>query len=142
MPSVTYTNAREIPASVVNGSGSYTIPVGFYAIVSAQVQAGETFAIGGTTVLSSVDTTWSVIASENNLYRLPGAAQASPTSSLAAGALASATAGFIGAPAGSAAILVYRNETARTRTSSEGSYRLPAGTTINGGRYCVQLFTL
>lgn len=131
MPSVTYSSSKEVPSSVVVGSGSYTIPAGFYAVVTAQVHAGETFTINSTTVLTSSDVndTWSTIVSN-----------ASPVSYLNGSARNMA----VGAASAGGLPDVFTNNTARarSRTSENGTYRLPAGATISGGRYCAQLFSL
>lgn len=131
MPSVTYSSSKEVPSSVVVGSGSYTIPAGFYAVVTAQVHAGETFTINSTTVLTSSDVndTWSTMISN-----------ASPLTSVSNGARVLNT----NAPTGVSTADAFANSTARARarTSENGTYRLPAGATISGGRYCAQLFSL
>lgn len=135
------------PDLIVTGTGGYTIPVGFNAIVKANCENGQTFSVNGAIVLSSTDTTWSTKVASNSLRRASG----NPTKYDGSNA-------FIGTTQASPLrpldnflpnygttpniVAVDSNATARTRTSVAQSYSLTEGDTITGGRYLVELYAV
>lgn len=118
---------REIPTGVQVGTGSYTIPTGKYALVSAQALAGDSFLINGTSALSGSVSTWTVF--NGNFPNKSGGGADSTTIAVNSGA--TGTTGTISFPA-----------TARMEVGVTNIYKLPQGTTISGGKWCAQLFDM
>lgn len=51
------------PVSTTQVTGSYTIPAGYFAVVSASCKAGGTMTVNAVTVLHSSANTWTALAS-------------------------------------------------------------------------------
>lgn len=109
------------PVSVVATTGSYTVPVGSFAILRASVSSGRSLTINGTTVLAADNLSWSTI--RNN---------ASPVSNTAHGR---AMRTFSGSNTVTNSSDVYANSTAYNRNSNAMTYKLPSGTVIAGNAY-------
>lgn len=154
------------PDSVSIQTGSYTIPAGKYAQVTAFVDPGSTFSIDGTTVLtpSSAGTVQSASANFDNSttytvpsgYAFSGVVFCSPTGNtlLQGKTLGTASAVLVGVSAGPGAVFSVSLANTGTVVGSlvpvsngagavTASYWVPTGTVLNtsGGKYVVQLFS-
>lgn len=164
--------AIEIPVSVVTSDvgAAYVIPADRYAVVKAQVQYGETFLINGVIVLRCIIATNVFVSTANNLpcsYTVPGnrvfegvtihtaTSTVVTISGIAAGVTSVNTNPApqrwlvgpgqtitIAGGAGGANHFIMGVEGANNQTGQEQTYRVPAGTTISGGRYCVELYRI
>jgi hypothetical protein len=157
------------PASLTVGTGSYTVPANKYAFCTAQVMNGGTFTIDASTALSSqaldiarvninATTTQTHTVNSSRWFVGGAATQASGAAWTYDGMLGTAVTLVNGTtssvpPIGPGGTIVLTSggvqknligaEVGKQNTSSDGSFWLPTGTTINTtgtGYYTVQVF--
>jgi hypothetical protein len=164
--------AVEIPVSTVQSAvgAAYAIPADRYGVVRAHVQDGETFLINGVTVLSSraLDITSSVTTTNGGgsiTSPTVGSARVfhgeAFCSTAGVGQLTVSGAPLSGAPVGLFAFTmgpgvsaslsggggaspksIVGYERGVDNTGFAQTFRLPAGATISGGRYHVELYRI
>lgn len=104
------------PASVVAITGSYTIPSGYFGVISAYCKDGGTVTVDGTTVLGSSNNSWTALSSSNLNY----------TDGSTLGSLV--TQGGVQVVGGNA----FNTTSAKSTDSNSNEYMVPEGTVING----------
>lgn len=101
------------PVSTTQITGSYTIPAGQFAVVSASCKAGGTMTVNAVTVIHSSSNTWSALSGGTSLIK-----------DNASGALLTATA----TPGGAGA--AFTNVTAAAESANAQTMILKAGDVI------------
>ena len=139
-----------VPDSTTQSSSgaSYTVPSGYFAVATVNVHAGETFAINGTTVLTSSDvtSTWSTMTS-NVSPRVFTGSNVNVVGSVNAKGMYTHLGGGGGtgtftSPVDQGDMFSNATATARARTSVTGKFRLKAGDYISGARYHVETYKI
>lgn len=118
------------PASVVTGTGFYTVPAGFFAVAKVHCRDDQYFQVNGANVINQAIRSWSTIASSGNMKQDGGFSGRLATYSNAVPATGPD---------------VYTNSTGYDTNTSTQSFNLPTGSTINapnGALWLVELYPL
>jgi len=105
------------PTSVIATSGSYTVPVGNFAIIKAHSTAGSNLLINGTTVLQTSNLSWSTMRINSSPNTVSYFGQKMGVEPANNGTNLGAT---------------FSNSTGYDRPSATQSYTVPEGTVITG----------